>query len=163
MLSIEEARARQRRAEKRTIIVFLVSLVVAAAATAALFTLTGWLSKSFVFWLIPAALTLLIVYKSNIGTFLQPKEFRGEISDIYVFCSRDQVVKGAAWGHGPNVTKAYLASRFTIADKQKGKSIERSYRNNEVISNLSIGDELVILRFVDEPVILSKIKFNKQR
>lgn len=156
MLTIEEARTRQKRAEKRALIVFFTAVAVAAAASACLFVFADLLSRSAAYRAIPAVMLLMICFKSDIRVFFQPKEFVGEISKIDVFRGRDQVVKGAAWGHGPNVSGAYLCTKFTITDKQSGKTIERAYRNNADITKLAVGDKLAVLRFVEWPVVLSK-------
>lgn len=98
---------------------------------------------------------MFIIYKSNITEFLKPKEFVGRISDIHAFRTRDKIVKGAGWGYGPNVGAAYLVFEITVRSEKTGRSIDKAYRSNEIVSQLSIGDEVVILRFVSMPVVLS--------
>ena len=155
MLTIEEARSQQKRAEVKTVLFFFISFIVGGVATTILFLVTDWLTISPAFWAIPTLLAMFIIYKSNIAEFLKPREFVGRISDIYAFRTRDKIVKGAGWGYGPNVGAAYLVVEITVRSEKTGRTIDKAYRNNEIVSKLSIGDEIVILRFVSMPVVLS--------
>lgn len=152
-MTLEEARKTQKKEEKRRLTVFSVWICACAIACFLLFYFTDILSISSVFYLLPVLAAGLIVKYCGMLDFLTPKEFRGKIIRLYTFSTRDQVVRGAAWGHGPNVTKAYLATEIMV-ENEKGKTRIETYRNGNVVSRLSEGDEILILRFIEEQPFL---------
>lgn len=154
-MTLDEARVLQQQIEKRRIISFCISSAICVILFFFLFHFSNILEISNVFLVFPVIAFFIIIKSCNILEFLTQKEFIGEVIGIHTFRTRDRIVKGAGWGHGSNASKAYLASEI-IVKNQKGRTIIKTFRNGDVVSKLSEGDEIAILRFIDKQPILIK-------
>ncbi len=148
-MTLEEARQFQKKEEKRILIKFLVCVVVCAIFFFLSFYFSNLLDITNAFLAFPIVALIFIISYFDIFTFFTPKEFKGKIISIYTFSTRKKIVKGAGWGNGPNVTKSFLASEI-IVKNEKGKTMIKTFRNGDIVSKLKEGDEIIILRFVDQ-------------
>ncbi len=158
MLTLKEARKIQKERESKVVARFAVYTAISESAVWALIYFADLLAINNVFYLLPIA-TLLLAFKfSGMPTFFEPKEFRGTITDIHVYATRDRVVKGAGWGNGSNVGMLYNVANIGVTN-EKGRIMTRAYRNEHEICDLREGGEIIIMRFVPEsPIIIRPTK-----
>ncbi len=158
MLTLNEARKIQKEREGKTVTRFAIYAAISQAVVWAVIYFADLLALNNVFYLLPIAALLIAFKLSGMPVFFEPKEFRGTITDIHVYATRDRVVKGAGWGNGSNVGMLYNVANIGVTN-EKGRIMTRAYRNEHEICDLREGGEIIIMRFVSEaPIIIKPTK-----
>ncbi len=152
MLTLDEARAMQKSRQKKSPLKFFVLAVLIASGSVFVFLCTDIIALSSVFYLLPLPFLLLAVKLSEITRLFAPKEFQGEVVSVRVYIMGASKTKGAGRGHGPN-TKSHYEAELLLKDK-KGKALFKTFWNGDVTSHLRPGDEIAVLRFIDEPILI---------
>ena len=133
----------------------IFSLIICGVFFVILFSLTNWLSISSAFLVLPSIAVILIIDHNKVLEFLTKKEFFGKLEDIEIYSVRRNTVKGAGWGF-PNSLITLKVAKITVRNEY-GELLIKTFQNGDVTDKLSLGDEIAILRFIDEqPILISK-------
>lgn len=152
MITISDARREQQKITGKILIHFVFSLTICGIFFVILFSLTNWLSISSAFLVLPSITVIIIIDRSRVLEFLSKKEFIGKLVDIEIYSVRRNTVKGVGWGY-PNSQITFKVAKVTVSNEQ-GKVLIKTFRNGDVTNKLSLGDEIAILRFIDDQPIL---------
>ncbi len=159
MMTLDQARQIQKEKEKKSISFFVSLTIIWAITFFLIFRFTNLLSTSKFFLILPTITLIAIIHYTHILKFIYPKEFSGSIVRITIFSTRDNAVKGAGW-YMPSMIQSQKMAKI-ISKDAKGKSIRKTFRNGDVVSKLSEGDEITILRYIDEQPFLIKSRKSK--
>lgn len=152
MLTLKEARKIQNEREIQAIIKFLISVVFISIIFILIFVYTDILSLNKVFYLLPAPFIFVAAKASGFFNLFTQKEFVGEVRSIHVYRITERVSKGVGSGHGGS-GGTHFEAELIVFDKN-GKSVIKTFWCGDVVSNLSEGDEIAIMRFLDEPILI---------
>ncbi len=149
MITIKEARLQQNKAQKKSILIVSISLLILTAVCVGVyfvgnqeFTVALWLSV-FV-W-------LYIVYKCKITEFFKAKEYEGEVT--YFNVRRERIKKTNSHQAGSSYDTYDVLFGDMIIKDNKGKTRHKTFRYTKEYDNVRAGDKATVLRFVDKPVI----------
>lgn len=152
MLTLKEARKLRNEREIQAILKFLISAVFIAILFILLFVYTNILSINSVFYLLPVPFLFIFGKICGMQNFFAPKEFIGEVRNIHVYRITERVSKGVGTGHGGS-GGTHFEAELLLVDK-KGKTMIKTFWYGDTVSRLKEGDEIAILRFVDEPIFI---------
>ncbi len=152
MMTLEQARVLQSQREKSVITKFLVFVIVTVAVCFGIFSCTDLFSVNYIFYIIPVLVLIVIGKYCGIDKFFTAKEFVGEVRDVHIYRITERVSKGVGGGHGGSGGTHFEAE--LLVKNKKGRTILRTFWNGDVTSHLAEGDEIAILRFVDEPILI---------
>lgn len=154
MLTLSEARKRQSKKQKSVLAIFITATVIIALATYFVFTSIEINEDSAkyhsLYYLVPLVLWGIVIAKSGITTFIQPKEFEGEMIKIEIYRAEERKTKSG--GFDALQDKSFEAEVMVKGDN--GKVILRTFPNGDATSNLREGDRIAVLRFVNEPIVI---------
>ncbi len=150
MKEYKEAKRLQKEKETQIIIKFIAYLAIIATITFLLFRFTNIFNRS-ASYLIPIIALFRSIKKTQIYMFLTPREFIGEIINIDVYMVQNQVVKGS---DEPYKTQNGFEAEIIIKKGNRLKSIKMPH--GRFSANAQIGDKVVVLRFIDKPLMLEK-------
>ena len=148
MLTLKEARQRQKDLESRSLIIFVLSLALVLLTVYFLLEYTTLFELSTAFYLIPIGLLAFAVKKTRIYLFLTPKEFSGRVVYLNVYEVRAQRIKGE---------RSYMTHHHLevdlIIESSDGKSKSLQLPASPLTNHIAEGTELTLLRFIDEPIL----------
>ncbi len=153
-MTLNEARKIQRDREQKAIILFVLSIGLVGLATYLLLEFTTIFSISSAFYLIPIGLLALAVKKTRIYLFLTPKEFKGKVVRLDVYPVKVGKVKGEHTyesSHGEALEVALYIDNGKTTKLKEMYSCQLTYK-------ISVGTELSLLRFIDQPIIIEDKK-----
>ncbi len=153
MLTLNEARKLQKERESKAIGWFIASVVATLLITFVLMEYTTIFEINSVFYLIPAALIAIAVKKTEIYKLLTAKEFVGKVVYLNVYVTRDQRIKGRI-----TYTTVDNLEVEMIIENDEGKSKSLQIPSSPATYNIAEGTRLVLLRFVDTPIIIEEKK-----
>lgn len=152
MMTLDEARVLQRQREKKAIKKFFGFVIIIAVICCGIYLYTDLFSVNAIFYVIPILILIGIAKHCDIDKFFSAKEFIGEVQDVHIYRITERVSKGVGIGHGGSGGTHFEAE--LIVRNRKGQTIFRTFWNGDVTSHLTEGDEIAILRFVDEPILI---------
>lgn len=152
MMTLDEARVLQKQKEKKSITRFLISTAVIIVLFFFAFKNTGLFSINYAIYLIPAVILLIAAKICGVDKFFTSKEFAGEVCDVHFYRITEPVSKGAGKGHGAHGVTHFEAE--LIVKNKKGRTMMKTFWGGDVTDHIAEGDEIAILRFVDEPVLI---------
>ncbi|MBE6648327.1 MAG: hypothetical protein E7614_02260 [Ruminococcaceae bacterium] len=149
MITIEEARILQNKAQKKSLVILSISFLILAAICVGLFFVG---KREFTIALYLSVFVLLYVaYKVKITEFLRAKEYEGEVTYFNVDTEQYKKI------HTHQVGSKYDTYRILVADMQvedkNGKTRHKTFRYTKEYDNVKPGDKATVLRFVDKPII----------
>ncbi len=149
MLTLNEARAIQRKNQRRSILWFFGTLVgVALICVAVCFTNTR-----AVYVAVPLSLGALmhVNFRTSFTEIFRKKEYTGTVTYFHV---RTEMVK-KYYSHGAGATYgSYTVFRADMAvEDEKGKTRYKTFKYTAEYDKVWNGDKATVLRFVDQPVI----------
>lgn len=154
MLTLDDARKIRKKAELKTLLLFLIPTAVIAVASYFVFTLIEFnedVSNYYkMYYLVPLVLWGFVIKKSGVTRFLQPKEFVGEVIKIEIYRAEERKTKSG--GFDALQDKSFEAE--LMVKNSKEKVILRVFPNGDATNNLREGDTVALLRFVNEPVVI---------
>ena len=154
MLTLEQARKLQKKAEIKTALKFIIPTVLVAVISFLFFyfiDLNKDMSNYYkIYYLVPFAVELVIIKFSGISGFFKPKEFIGEVMKNEIYRAEERKVKSG--GFDALQDKSF-ESELMVRNKD-GKTIFRVFPRGDATANLLEGDEVAVLRFVNEPVVI---------
>lgn len=163
MLSLENARKIRNKSEIKVLTVFLVLTAIIAAASYLVFTKIEFgeeMSNYYkMYYLVPLVLWAIVIKKSGITRFFQPREFVGEVIKVEVYRAEERKTKSG--GFDALQDKSFEAELMVRNDKEK--VILRVFPNGDATNRLREGDRVAILRFVDEPVVIEGMYWKKSQ
>lgn len=152
MLTVKEAEKLQKKRETTSIISFLAAFTVIGILTAIMFGYSKVLEMSS-FYCIPPAVALGIAIKaSEIYQFLSPRKFSGEVVHVHIYGIRERKRKGLNYGSGTNSSSQKNEAEI-IVQSSDGKSKILTVKDQDTVKRLSMGDKVILYRFLDTPVI----------
>ena len=152
MITLNEARVLQSRREKKAIKKFFGFVVIIAVMFCGIYLYTDLFEISAVFYVITLLILISIAKYCGIDRFFSAKEFIGEVQDVHIYRITERVSKGVGVGHGGSGGTHFEAE--LLVKNRKGRTIFKTFWNGDVTSHLAVGDEIAILRFVDEPILI---------
>jgi hypothetical protein len=152
MITLENARIQQKKAQKKSVTIFLGSIVLFTAVCVGLYFVG---KREFYIGIYLSLLALLYIgYKVKLTEFLRPKEYEGEVTYFNVRTEQFKKVNSHQAGNTYGTYIIYVAEMF-VKDK-KGRTRYKSFRHTKEYDNIKAGDKATVLRFVDKPVIVFK-------
>ncbi len=154
MLTLEQARKIQKKAEIKTALAFILPTIAVAIISFLVFYFIDF-SKEMsdyykIYYVIPFAIEIVIIKLSGVTTFFKPKEFVGEVMKNEIYRAEERKVKSG--GFDALQDKSF-ESELMVRNKD-GKTIFRVFPRGDATANLLEGDEVAVLRFVNEPVVI---------
>ena len=154
MLTIEQARKIQKKAEIKTALAFILPTIAVAVISFLVFYLIDFnkeISDYYkIYYVVPFAVELVIIKFSGVTEFFKPKEFIGEVMKNEIYRAEERKVKSG--GFDALQDKSF-ESELMVRNKN-GKTIFRVFPRGDATANLLEGDEVAVLRFVNEPVVI---------
>lgn len=149
MITINEARIQQKKAQKKSLLTLCICFLVLAAICVGLYFVG---KQEFTFALYLSVFVLIYVaYKVKITEFFRVKEYKGEVT--YFNVRTEQVKETNSHQAGTNYDTYTVFMADIIVKDQKGKARHKTFRYTKDYDNVKPGDKATILRFVDKPVI----------
>lgn len=161
MLTIREARRLQRKKANSILLRFTVSVIVFGTASLLAALYTNILEYGTVFWFFPVTAFLLTVLATKIYKLLAPAEFCGRVISLYVRNIDNHRSKVVGGGRTVCVFEDLPHKKLeadVIIENERGKSISRPLRNQDVIPKLSEGDSVIYFRLIGELIITEENK-----
>ena len=150
MLTHKEAKEIQRKREKKAIIGFFWSVLFIALGTFCLLQFTSIFEISSGFYLIPIVLFALSVKNTKIYLFLTAKEFRGKVVRLDLYPVKTGKVKGE---HTYETRQGEALEAAIYVDNGKKTKLKEMLAT-PIVYQISVGTELSLLRFIDQPIII---------
>lgn len=161
MLSLADARKIQKKAEIKTLALFIALTAAIGIISYLVFSLIEFnddISDYYkLYYLVPFALWGVVIKISGAMRFLQAKEFVGEIIKVEIYRAEERKTKSG--GFDALQDKSFEAE--LMVKNEKGKVIMRVFPNGDTTSRLREGDKVAILRFVNEPVVIEGMYWKK--
>jgi len=159
MITLDEARILQKNRQKTSImklsiplVLILASFIIALLCTDIIHTFENSNLKSAII-LIAIPVFIIIVKFSKATKFFAPREFIGEVINVYVYRTKVTPTSYAGRGHG-DPGEIRLVAELSVKN-ENGRIIEMTCWNGDVASHLRPGDKIAILRFIDEPILIN--------
>ncbi len=158
MMTLDKARTEQKSRQKRSLfkffssLTFVIALFVILVLCTDVATAFAESNRKYMALVIAVPVLLIIAKFSGVTKFFHPKEFRGEVVNARVYSTKVSSTRYAGRGHGTH-GEIRFAAEVTVKN-EKGQSMTRTFWNGDVTSHLRPEDEIVILRFVDEPILI---------
>lgn len=161
MVTTDEAREIQKERTRNCIIISVISFLILAAAAV---LLSKYVAKStgekWFFVVFAGTIELLILTKIRFEQFFKPKEVLVKVVKNEAVTVTQKNYKGAS---GPAATYGqveYNLIQMTLVDEKGAEFIKRFPYRSE-LGTIKEGDELSIMSFVYEPVVVKRSN-NKQ-
>ncbi len=149
MITIEEARAEQNKAQKKSLLILSISFLIFAVVCVSLY-FVGKQEFNIALYL-SIFILLYIAYKVKIFEFLNVKEYEGEVT--YFNVRRERIKKTNSHQVGNTYDTYDVLFADMIIRDNKGKTSHKTFRYTKEFDNVKPGDKATVLRFVDKPVI----------
>lgn len=154
MLTLNEAKKIQKERERKAILVFCISVALTALITFLLIKFTTLFSISSAFYLIPIGLLALTVKKTKVYLLLTAREFRGKVVRLDVYPVKTGNIKGE---HTYETRQGEALEVAIYIDNGKRTKLKEMYAS-PLTYQISVGTELSLLRFIDQPIIIESKK-----
>ncbi len=150
MITLKDARIQQKKAQNKSVAIFLGSLVFFTAVCVGLYFVG---KREFYIGIYLSLLALLYVgYKVKFTEFLRPKEYEGEVTYFNVRTERVKKNHSHQAGNTYDTYTIYVAEM--LVKDNKGKTRYKNFRHTKEYDNIKAGDKATVLRFVDKPVVV---------
>ncbi|MBE6712561.1 MAG: hypothetical protein E7580_03445 [Ruminococcaceae bacterium] len=146
MTTFDELRAIQKKNEKKALCFFVLYQFLLLLFTVCGFSFTSFFDRKALQFL-PLALCLLGFFLSKIFLFLQPREFRGTIKYLNVAIEQKKKYLSGQAGLTYAATQHKVLDLVVEHKTGRSRSVTLPYR--KAYEDLKIGDEVILLRFVD--------------
>ncbi len=149
MITIEEARIEQKKAQKKSLLILSISFPILAAICVGLYFVG---KQEFAISMFLSVFVLLYVaYKVKISEFLQVREYEGEVT--YFNVRRERIKKTNSHQAGNTYDTYDVLFADMIIRDNKGKTRHKTFRYSKEYDKVKQGDKATVLRFVDKPLI----------
>ena len=149
-MTLNEAKKLQKEREQKAVLLFVTSLGLVGLGTWLLMEFTNIFEISTVFTLIPFALIGFSVRKTKMYMFFTPREFKGKVIRMDVYPVKVGKVKGE---HTYETSRGEALEVALYIDNGKTTKLKEMYAS-PLTNKINIGTELVLLRFIDQPIII---------
>lgn len=155
MLTLEEARKVQKEKENKSILRFIISILIIGLALFLMVKFTNILEHGTFVYIFPVIAIPIAVKSTKVYRLFAPKEFRGTIIKLHLYGLSDH--RARVTGRGTvvvaNSHDAKALEAEIIAENENGKKIMRTVRNKQIVAELSEGDVITFFRSLEDPVI----------
>ena len=151
MYNLSEARLIQAKAQKKAVFKFFIGLSITLIVTLLIEFCTDIVQEHRALRLLPLLFLLAVLKFSDFLIFFRKKEFHGKILKVNVELEQSKKYLSHQAGVAYATEKKKIMT-LLVAD-QKNKTMMYRFPYNKNWHNLKEGDEVIILRFVRDPVI----------